>query len=130
MFDDVGAVEKIVGGTLAGFVAAALYARRVMTGFAREGASESRAKAEMELIDNLRKELNRMAEQNDRLATGLNGLQLTVNDLNSEIGQLRVENINLTGEITSLRGKNGQLQEEISKLKVEIQKITTRNVLD
>ena len=117
MLDEFEAAEKVAAASVVGFAGIAWYVRRMLTGFAQEGASESRAKAEMELIDNLRKELKRLSEQNDMLVTSVDAVREAAAALQGEVAFLRHEN-------AELRRENAELRVEVSKLRVEVSRLT------
>lgn len=90
----------ILGGILAALIAALMWARRLMTGWAKEGVHIERAEAEKQLLTSLREEILRLAEQNGKLAR-------TVNELQIEVAELRGSNTRLQAEIDDLRSRHG-----------------------
>lgn len=108
--------EQIINDTIVtlggagGFVALALYLRRV---FKAMGFEEAQRNAESSVIKTLRDEVERLAQTNSRMSVALGELQ-------TEIINLRQENITFVGEVGALRNENAQLTAEILKLQDQI----------
>lgn len=97
------ALGEIIAGAAAFATAASVGLMKLFERFKSTQRSATVVDAEMDVINGLRTELTRLAEQNGRLATSLNELQdevvllrrenaslhLTVSQLNNEIALLR-----------------------------------------
>jgi len=93
-----------VGAAIAAFVAAALFAaKRVIKAFGEARSDHAGASAHVEVIDQLRQELVRMAVQNTKLAECLNSLQLEVINLRGENADLHTTVRHLHSEVRRLR---------------------------
>lgn len=66
--------------------------------------------AETEVIDMLRKEVERLSSQNTALADKLNALQGELVTLNSELARMTIENNTLHAEVTRLTREVTRLQ--------------------
>ena len=68
------------------------------------------ARAENSVIGIMHTELERLSEQNTKLSTELNKLQLEIITLNTELRKLSSENQKLHSEVTTLTGEVARLQ--------------------
>lgn len=68
------------------------------------------SKAENSVIGIMHSELERLSEQNTKLSSELNRLQLEIISLNQELRKLSTENQRLHSEITILTGEVARLQ--------------------
>jgi len=112
----------ILGGA-GGFVALALYLRKVFKGMGLEDMQRnthaSAAAAENTVIHTLRAEVERLAVTNTKMSSALSDLQV-------EIINLRNENITFVGEVGALRNENAMLTSEIMKLQEQISGWSTK----
>ena len=115
-----GGLLYAVGASL---VALGLGARYMITNWKQGAADAQRADAEGEVLSNLRDEVRRLSDQNDKLASRLNDMQDQAVDLSGQIMNLRIENNQLRHEIASLNTHNQRLQEEIVRLHGEITRL-------
>lgn len=90
-------------GAGAAVVGAVLYWKKILTSFAREDVMTGRAEAELDIIETLRAELDRLSKQNGMLAEQLIRLQATAMELQASVNTSRLENRELRDEIHSLR---------------------------
>ena len=104
---DYTAFSLTAAGTLG---AGGRYLHKMFKGM---GLEDSRRTAEIEVINTLRAEVDRLANTNAVMSRALSDLQL-------EIIKLRNENIALTGEIAALRSENASLTHEVLKLNEQI----------
>jgi peptidoglycan hydrolase CwlO-like protein len=100
---DTNVTPEAIGIGLASIAAAAVYLRKLFTGWKSTGAENS-------VITLMREELERMSQQNTALQTELNKLQREVMALNTELVNLTAENQRLHQEITSLTTEVTRLQ--------------------
>jgi peptidoglycan hydrolase CwlO-like protein len=68
------------------------------------------SRAENSVIGIMHTELERLSEQNTKLSSELNKLQLEIITLNSELRKLSSENQKLHSEVTALTGEVARLQ--------------------
>jgi peptidoglycan hydrolase CwlO-like protein len=68
------------------------------------------SRAENSVIGIMHTELERLSEQNTKLSTELNKLQLEIITLNTELRKLSSENQKLHSEVTALTGEVARLQ--------------------
>ncbi len=94
--------------------------QKLMKFTASNNAGIEHAKADESLVKGLRVELERLGQQNGKLAESLNTLQNKITQLNTEVGQLRGENTRQSREITDLHAENSRLREQIADLHTEI----------
>ena len=110
-------------GAGAGLLAAAYVLRKFLTQWNMDGVADVRAGAEAEVLGNLRDEVKRLSDQNDKLAKRLNDMQDQAVTLGDQIMNLRLENSQLRNEIAALNSHNHRLQEEIVRLHSEITRL-------
>ena len=93
-----------VGAAVVAIVTAVLFAaKRVMKAFGEARSDHAGASAHVEVIDQLRQELIRMAGQNTKLAECLNSLQMEVVNLRGENADLHTTVRHLHSEVRRLR---------------------------
>lgn len=96
MSDDIVAdVAKWIGGTGVGALIAAVFGKAVMRRLVEDGAAT-------EIINNLRDEVSRLADVNEKLARRVNLLQ---------------------EQVVNLTTRNGELQEEIAALNMQVRRM-------
>ena len=110
MIEQVADYTVVTVAGAGSLVAAALYLRKIFRGM---GLEDSRHGAEINVIETLRAEVDRLATTNGVMSKALSDLQI-------EIIKLRNENIALTGEIAALRTENASLTHEVLKLNEQI----------
>lgn len=86
---------KLGGATGVGGLIVALFAKMAFRKFAEEETATNRTEGETDIIEQLRREVDRLAAMNEQLSTRLA-------DLQSEIIKLRSENADLRAEIQAL----------------------------
>lgn len=96
-------ITEIVTAVAAGIFGLVLGAQKIMKGW-KETATESN------IISIMHTELERMSQQNTRLAEELNKLQIEIISLNKELRNLTSENQRLHIEVSSLTAEVGRLQ--------------------
>lgn len=69
--------------------AAVLGLRRILTGWATGKSEASKAMAEVDIVEQLRSEVARLADQNDKLAKTVNELQLQLIEVRRENADLK-----------------------------------------
>lgn len=89
------AAQLVAGGSISALMLA-FFARFTWRKFAEEGAAAKRAGGETDIIEQLRREVDRLANLNERLSNRIGELQ-------QEIVELRTENIELKSDLKSLR---------------------------
>lgn len=92
---------NVLGTVGASGLCAALFARFVFRKITEEGAALQRAAGETDIIQQLRAEVQRLADLNESLSRKLGELQ---------------------GEIVELRGENGELKTEVQALRQSMQR--------
>lgn len=90
---------KLVGATGVGSLVMAFFARFALRKMVEEGAASQRAAGETDIIEQLRKEIDRMGLINETLAKKVNELQ---------------------EQIMNLRGENAELKSEVQALNIQI----------
>lgn len=100
-------IGKLAGGLVAGLLAAAYTFQKFSKGFTSD-------RAETNVIDILRAQVNQMAAHNSVLQTAMNDLQSQQLSLHGEIQHLTVENGRLQAQVE-------RLTEEIAELRSETQ---------
>lgn len=98
-----GSAMEVVAAISAVVAAIILGAQRIWKVWGDSRADHSRSEAHIEVIDQLREELVRMAVQNTKLAECLNALQLEVINLRSENADLHTTVRHLHAEVKRLR---------------------------
>lgn len=90
---------KLVGATGVGSLVMAFFARFAFRKMVEEGTASQRAAGESDIIEQLRKEVDRMGLINETLAKKVNELQ---------------------EQIMNLRGENAELKSEVQALNIQI----------
>lgn len=105
--NETNTLVTIIGGAAGGLItmlaAIALAARRATKMWGEAKTDHASDSARAELINNLRDEMSRMAEQNGKLAQCVNSLQLEVANLRGENAELRHTIRHLNSEVRLLR---------------------------
>jgi chromosome segregation ATPase len=117
---DFEAIKEAAGWVTAALFGGAVGLQRLMRFTANNNAGIEHAKADESLVKGLRVELERLGEQNGKLAESLNSLQSKIMQLNTEVGKLQGENTRQAREITDLHEENSRLRDQIATLQVEI----------
>lgn len=100
-WNDFTEPEGVISGTfIAGL--AAFFLRRLWLVFTRSEVELMASKAEMDVIDMLRKEVTRMGAINTELSKALTRLQRENRELKSEIGDLSNTIIRMSSQISDL----------------------------
>lgn len=105
---DTTSLAQILGGIAASFLVVILAGQKVLKGWQTNSTESS-------VMSILHTELERMSEQNTKLAVELGKLQIEVVALNSELRKLTVENQQLHSEVTALTQEVNRLQLILSK---------------
>lgn len=98
-----GNLVEIVAAVSAAVAAIIIGVQKAWKAWGEGRTGHSRAEAQIEVIDQLREELVRMAVQNTKLAECLNALQLEVINLRSENADLHTTVRHLHSEVRRLR---------------------------
>lgn len=93
----IGEWIKLVGATGIGGLIMALFARFAFRKIAEESTASQRAAGESDIIEQMRKEVDRLATLNERLST-------KVGELQDQVFLLRNENAQLRQEIQTIKG--------------------------
>jgi len=100
---DAYQIAQYAAGGAAGLIAIAIFLQKFLT-------SWNQSRAENSILSILHTELERMADQNTKMGTELNKLQLEIIQLNKELRLLTEENQRLHSEVTALTGEVARLQ--------------------
>lgn len=101
-------LAQILAGVAASFLVVILAGQKVLKGWQANSTESS-------VMGILHTELERMSEQNTKLATELGKLQIEVVTLNQELRKLTVENQQLHAEVTVLTQEVTRLQTILSQ---------------
>ncbi|MBF9235568.1 hypothetical protein [Microvirga alba] len=97
---------KLVSATGIGGLIMAFFARFTFRKFAEENAASQRAGGESDIIEQLRKEVDRLAGINETLSRKVQELQDQLIQLRSENAELKAEIQQLNFQIKSMRHAN------------------------
>lgn len=98
-------IAGAAGGLTAAVGAAVLFGRKILKNVSETKVEFSTDQARALVVDQMRGELTRMAEQNGRLADSLNALQHEVLSLRSENADLHDTVRALRAEVATLRSR-------------------------
>ena len=96
-------VAQIAAGGVAALITLAFLLQKFLNNW-------NSSRAENSVIGIMHTELERLSEQNTKLSTELNKLQLEIITLNGELRKLSSENQKLHSEVTALTGEVARLQ--------------------
>ena len=96
-------VAQIAAGGVAALITLAFLLQKFVNNW-------NSARAENSVIGIMHTELERLSEQNTKLSSELNKLQLEIITLNTELRKLSSENQKLHSEVTALTGEVARLQ--------------------
>lgn len=96
---DAAQVGAYAVGAIGALAAVWSKLRRSMTA---DRVAQVSGEAQIDVVEGLRDELERMRKQNAELATALNQAQLTTAKLQAELGRMSVEVESLQGQLTRL----------------------------
>jgi chromosome segregation ATPase len=120
MGDEFNGIKEAAGWFTAALVGGSVGLMKLARFTASNNAGIEHAKADESLLRGLRVELERLGEQNGKLSTALNDLQLKITLLNTDVGTLRGENTRQAREITDLHKENETLRTQVMKLQTEV----------
>lgn len=98
-------IAKVGGATGIGGLIAALFVKFTFRKFTEEDAAQQRASGETDIIEQLRKEVDRLASLNETLSRKLGEQQTQIIALSTENTQLKTAIDALSQQINALKGK-------------------------
>jgi peptidoglycan hydrolase CwlO-like protein len=96
-------VAQLAAGGVAALIALAVFLQKFFINW-------QSSRAENSVIGLMHTELERLSEQNSKLSSELNKLQLEIITLNGELRKLTTENQRLHSEVTALTGEVARFQ--------------------